>query len=181
MLDYAIYSEKIGSKYTVEWGELVEADDGEFVVSQTPGKNRIILSNFAKTASLAADPDLWIGRVWALKKSDCASLAAEYQDKQFNADYMATIKGYSLKKWGEYFHRGMVAWLEDFGMPKVALEDRQLHDVVVYDYDGDHNMHVGTYLGDNKLLHHLPNKLSSIDVVDFTETDKFLGVYRHAV
>jgi len=181
MLDYDTYSAKIGSKYTVAWGELVEAEDGEFEVSKTASKNRIVISDFAKTAQLSAERDLWIGRQWALKKSDCATLAAEYQDKQFNSNYTEIMNSYSLRKGGEYFHRGMVAWLEDVGMPRVALEDRQLHDVVVYDYDGDHNMHIGIYLGDNKLLHHLPNAFSSIDVLDFSETEKFLGVYRHAV
>mgnify|MGYP001243457530 CR=1 FL=1 len=180
MLDYDTYSDKVGTKYTVAWGELVEDAEGEFEVSTTPGVNRIVLAKMQRVAMLSADPALWIGRNWKLKTSDCAALCAEYIDAMHGSNYTGLMKGYSLKKWGEYFHRGMVAWLEDFGMPQVALEDRQPNDVVVYDYDGDHNMHIGIFLGEGKLLHHLPNKLSSIDVVDFTETDKFLGVFRHA-
>lgn len=177
MLDYNTFKDKVGTKYTVEWGEFVESEYGEFEVSTSPGVNKIVLAKMQQAAFVSSD--LWVGRAWKLKTSDCAALCAAYVDKQFGSNYSEVMRGYSLKKWGEYFHRGMVAWLEDFGMPRVELADRQMHDVVVYDYDGDHNMHIGIFLGNDKILHHLPNKFSSIDVIDFTETEKFLGVYRH--
>jgi cell wall-associated NlpC family hydrolase len=70
---------------------------------------------------------------------------------------------------------GMAAWYNVNGF--VQVETLQVGDSLVYE-NGLPSLgnHVGVYLGENKILHHIPNKLSSIDLLDNT---KILGIFRY--
>ena len=75
----------------------------------------------------------------------------------------------------EVFYPIVHVWHEDNGFQKVS--DYQEGDCLVYKYREAVISHAGVYLSNNKILHHLPDKLSCIDAVD---SSKILGGYRYA-
>jgi hypothetical protein len=85
-MDYDILAQNIGQKYTVQWGKLVPADNGEFTVSTTAAWNTIYLNSQARTATVVAAPDSWIGRTYHFRKQDCVTLAAEYVDSKLGSN-----------------------------------------------------------------------------------------------
>ena len=68
----------------------------------------------------------------------------------------------------------MGSWFLTHGFQEV--ETMQKGDMLVYDSVPNTISHIAIYLGDNKVLHHMPNKLSSVDILDNT---KVKGIYRY--
>lgn len=103
-----------------------------------------------------------IGREWVWCVQDCWTLVRDYYGEQ----------GIVLPDWerpltyAEFEAKPMFAdcWREA-GFEQVAEEDIQPGDAVLMCVSGTGLNHVGVYLGDQMLLHHLgPNRLSSRDL-----------------
>jgi proteasome lid subunit RPN8/RPN11 len=103
-----------------------------------------------------------IGREWVWGVQDCWSLVRDYYGEQ----------GIVLPDWerpltyGEFEAAPMFedCW-RTAGFEQVAEEDIQAGDAVLMCVSGSGLNHVGVYLGDQMLLHHLgPNRLSSRDL-----------------
>jgi len=103
-----------------------------------------------------------IGREWTWGQTDCWSLVRDYYGEQ----------GIVLPDWerpltyAEFEANPMFegCWREA-GFEQVSEEDIQPGDAVLMCVSGTGLNHVGVYLGDQMLLHHLgPNRLSSRDI-----------------
>ena len=172
-MNYEDYKDKVGERFTFSYGEIVASDTGEVEVTTFPKVNSIYVSHKNKKAQVIVDPKIYIGRQWKLYTSDCVSVAAEYVD-----DHVGTsLKMVRPKKvYDQYFKLGVCQWFEDNNFLSVAVDDIQENDFVVYMYEPDVITHTAAYVGNGKILHHLPKKYSSIDLIE--DYSKVLGVYR---
>lgn len=175
-MKYEDYIDKIGLSYDIVEGRLVEASNGVFTVSTTLAHNTIYVNKFDKTVALVTEPDSWLGRKYTFRDSDCVALSASYYDSIHGTDLSNFYKSFSYIQWLDYYKNGMVTWFEDHNFPEVPKEEIQPYDFLVYAYNGQARSHIAIYVGDNKILHHLPRRYSGYDQLDPT---KILGVYRY--
>lgn len=173
-MDYEYFKNKIGSKFNIVEGELVEAENGIFTVSETYSNYVIYLNKQNKTYNLIAPLKSYIGRPYVLRKLDCVTLMFEWLGDENNKDLSSIYTKTSRKDFFKYYKEGMSLWYEDNGFLKVDTPIRG--DCIVYEYKPKAVSHVGIYLGEDKFLHHLPYKLSCIDTLD---RSKIIGVYRY--
>lgn len=178
-MEYEDFINHVGKKFTVVNGAVVAAENGEFIATHDLGPNTVYLNKQNKSARLVPSSTSWIGHTYHFRTQDCSVLAARYVDNQFGTNYREAAK-VTKAQYFNYCKNGIISWFEDQNLTRVGLADRQENDFIIYDFDGQHKMHVGVVLGDDRILHHLPRSYSSVDTIDYSETEKFLGVYRHA-
>jgi hypothetical protein len=68
----------------------------------------------------------------------------------------------------------MKYWYIDHGFKEVT--DLQEGDCLVYECYPNIKNHVGIYINSQKILHHIPQKLSSLDTLD---NSLIIGAYRY--
>lgn len=176
-MEFQDFIDKIGSRYTITEGDLVESVTGEFVVSETFAINTIYLNRLNKTCNLITNKDSYIGRPYKLRVSDCINLVTSWLDNNLNTNYNKVYDNTSRKDLLKYLNEGMDGWFEINGFTKVTTDSIKIHDCIIYNWGGHAvSSHIGVYVGDNKILHHIPNKLSCIDTID---NNKILGAYRN--
>lgn len=167
----------MGERYDIVWGELVRNDEsGLLEVVDTPGIHNTIHNDIIYSRD-------WIGKTYTIRHSDCVTLIAEYLDVKYGTDYLRQYSTMRNREFVVYLQQGIRAWFdehEDFSI----IEDftqRQVDDIIIYDMldkvDYIDNTHIGIVLEDDKILHHVPNRLSSVDAI---EEDRIVGVYRNA-
>lgn len=173
-MDYQYFADKLGAKFDIVEGELVESENGILTVSQTLSNFTIYLNKLDRTASIVVPKNAYIGRSYKLRRSDCITLFAEWLDDHYSSSFGNIYKKVSNKEFYRYYNAGMELWFEDNSFTKVsALE---VGDCIVYEYTPNVPSHVGIYVGEDKFLHHMPNKLSCIDTIDY---NKITGIYRY--
>jgi len=175
-MEYQDFIDKIGTRYTITEGDLVESVTGEFVVSETFAINTLYLNRLNKTCSLITNKDSYIGKPYKLRETDCVTLVTGWLDNNLNTGYTKIYSNTSRKDLLKYLSDGMATWFEINGFTKITLDKIKVHDCIVYSYDDIVNNHIGVCVEDNKILHHIPKKLSCIDIID---NNKILGVYRN--
>jgi len=173
-MDYQYFADKLGVKFDIVEGELVESETGQFTVSETFGDFVIYVNKLAKAVNIIAPQKAYVGRHYRLRRTDCITLLAEWLDDHYGSDFDNIYKKYPNRSFKKYYEQGMSLWYEENGFTKVATPERG--DCIVYAYAPNVTSHVGVYLGNNKILHHLPGKLSSIDTI---YSDNILGIYRY--
>jgi len=102
-----------------------------------------------------------LGREWVWGVSDCWSLARDWYGAQ----------GVELRDWErpnspEDFEADPMferCWTEA-GFTEVPQSDMQIGDAVFMSIGNDKLNHIGVYVGDQMILHHLRNRLSSRDI-----------------
>ena len=102
-----------------------------------------------------------IGREWVWGVTDCWTLARDWYAKH----------GISLPDWDrpttpEDFERQPIfddCWKEA-GFSEVSMDDMQPGDAVLMSISGPGLNHVGVYIGDQMVLHHIRGRLSSRDI-----------------
>lgn len=176
-MEFKEFIDKLGLKYTITNGDLVESETGEFLVTETLGINTIYVNKLTSSVKLVYAKDSYIGRSYKLKENDCITLFTNRLDGHFNTNYRSIYEKTSRKELFKYYIEGMSLWFEDNNFIKVDPANMLLDDCIVYQFDNKSNCHVGVYIGNNNILHHMPDKLSGIDILD---TSKILGVYRYA-
>lgn len=173
-MEFQDFADKIGTKYTVINGNLVASDNGEFVVSETFGINTIYLNKLTRMCALIPAIDSYIGRPYKLKYTDCITLVASWLDKNRGSNFDNIYNLISRKQWFHYYKVGMKHWYIDNGFKEVT--ELQEGDCLVYELYPGVNNHVGIYMSVGKILHHIPQKLSSLDVID---PSLIIGAYRY--
>lgn len=178
--EYIKFAENIGVRYNIQQGRFVEADDGEFLVTdKLIGKGTIYLDKNRKTWSVLAD-NPFVGKEYFLQTQNCAILTAKYLDyaKDDGVNYEKMMKSIPLKKLIYYFRNAVNPLLEELGFVSIPVSEIQVNDIVVWQFNDLSTSHMGVYLGDNKLIHHIPSMISCIDTIDLNSS-KVLGVYRY--
>lgn len=176
-MEYSTYIDKIGYRFDIENGDLVESPSGLFTVSTTYAENTLYLNKLNKSAILIPAKETYVGRLYKLRYSDCITLWAEWVDDHLNTNYSLKYKQLGKREFVEWTKAGPGSLLQADNYFKVDVDNLLFGDTLVYSYDGVATNHIGIYLGDNKILHHVPNKLSSLDNLD---TGRILGAYRYA-
>jgi len=176
-MDYEYFANKIGTKFALVRGEFVENQEGDFTSSLNFAQYSIYLNKQTKTCTPIAPQKSYLARAYALKRSDCISLVAEWLDDHNNTNFLSGYYNMSNRDFLRYYKLGMRLWYEDHGFKEV--NNLQIGDCLVY---GDSvtdivpNNHVGIYVSKDKILHHLPGRFSSIDNIDYL---KIIGCYRY--
>jgi hypothetical protein len=179
-VEYAKFLNNIGKRYNIIQGGFVEAEDGEFLVTDKLVGNNIIYVNRSISNYVIMSDNKFVGLDYILTTQNCAILTAKYLDyaKQDGVNYEKMMKSIPLRKLIFYFRNAVNPLLEELGFSAVPIEDLQVNDIIVWQYNTTATSHMGVYLGDNKLIHHIPQRMSCIDTIDLT-SNKVLGVYRY--
>lgn len=175
-MEYKDYYNKIGLRFTIVNGDLVESETGEFLVSETFQDNCIYINQLQKFAVLITAPNSYIGLPYKLRTYDCTTLWTKWLDSHKGSDYVNVYKRMPHREYYAWLKQGMCAWFDTQPFTKVDPQLLQESDCLVYSYNGTVDSHTGVYIEDNKILHHLPKKLSCIDTLD---RSKILGAYRY--
>jgi hypothetical protein len=168
---YEIFLNKIGKKFNVVNGEFVEDSDGILTVSTSPFNNSIYLNTLNNTWLVVSD--LLIGIPYRIARDDCATLCARYLDKHFGSKIEEKLFSLTLKEWTNYIKLGGETLIKEVGGYEVNLSQLKEKDVVSYEIEDSRiTSHLAVYLGNNKILHHVPNKYSSIDDIDMSKVKR---------
>jgi hypothetical protein len=171
-MTYIELKEHIGQRVDIVNGTYVLTDDGNFVVSDIFGSERIWLTPDERVQCITSQP--FIGREYSLGKVDCVSLVCEFLDDELSKFY----QGLSMKELFKLQRKTVIVWLKDNESFTDVGTDIQPGDCVVYDHsDQMLGNHIGIIKAEGKILHHLPHKLACIDVM---EPERIMGVYRYA-
>lgn len=177
-MNYEYFANKINCKFSLVRGEFVEDAEGIFTASFNFAQYSIYLNKQTKTWTPIAPEKSYLARTYILKKSDCITLFTEWLDDRTGTKFGNIYNNISNREFLKYYKSGMRLWYEDNGFIEVAVP--RTNDCIVYaDTSNDviPNNHVGVCVDNNKILHHLPNRFSSIDVIDYS---KIIGCYRYA-
>ena len=178
MLLYKDYENKIGLRFDIVNGDLVESETGQFVVSDQYLENTIYLNKLTKTAALITPQYSYVGNFYQLRLNDCTSLWTRWLDEHKSSHYYDIYKSMSHRDFHAWMKAGMCSYFETQPFEKITDYNLlQEGDCLVYSYDGVVNSHVGIYLPQDRILHHLARKYSCIDNLD---KSKILGAYRYA-
>lgn len=177
---YQEFLGNIGSRYNITGGKFIKSDDGEFLVTdKLLGKGTIFIDKSNSTYSVLSD-NPFIGLPYRLKDQNCAIMTAKYLDYATNdgVGYEKLMKAIPMRRLIYYFRNAVNPLLEDIGFVRVPVENIQVNDIIVWQFNKTATSHMGVYLGDNKMIHHIPAMISCIDEVDLN-SPKVLGVYRY--
>lgn len=174
MLDYNFYKEKLGKKFAIVNGELVEDPEGLLTVTETFTNYSIYLSKIEHKASLII-PDLaYVGKTYKTRSTDCISICCKWHDNQYGTNLQKVYKDTTHEKFKKYFKQGMSLWFEDHGFLKTNTI--KIGSFIVYQYAPNlpANSHIAICIEPNKILQHIPWKYSSIDTI---ENEKVFAIY----
>lgn len=175
-MKYEEFVTKLGTRYDIVNGELTESPAGELVVTDDFAEsNAIYLNCITKTFNLIIPKKNYIGRTYILRRSDCISLVAEWLSNNTSTDFNKIYSKITNKAFMKYYKEGINYWFEENNF--IEVTSPEVGDCLIYAYKPAVISHAGIFLENNKILHHIPYLLSSIDRVDMT---KVIGVYRYA-
>ena len=173
-MDYEYFSGKIGSRFNIDNGDLVEAEDGMFLVTETFQSPSIYVNKLERKVSLISPKDSYIGRSYGLRQADCVAICFLWHDDHKGTKLMDIYRHTPNREFYDYYIRGMAPWFLTHGFEQV--ETMQVGDMLVYENVPGTLSHIAIYVGDNKILQHLPNKFSSVDTL---EIEKVKGIFRY--
>jgi hypothetical protein len=173
-MEFQKFINKIGARYSIVNGDLTESSTGEFVVSEVFGYNTIYLNKIQKTCELIPDPKLYIGIPYVLRRTDCITLVTTWLDTYRQGNFGDVYSKISRKDWMHYYKNGMKYWFLDNGFKEVA--ELKEGDCLVYEHLPKVISHIGVYIEPNKILHHIPSKLSCLDTLN---KSLIIGAYRY--
>jgi len=176
-MEYQNFSDKVGTRFDIVNGDLVESPSGLFIVSETYQNNTIYLNKQSKKATLIVEMSKYIGRPYKLRVSDCTSLWTQWLDANKGSSYYQIYKAMPHREFMAWMKAGMCSYFESQPFTKVTSDNLVEGDCLVYSFNDMIDSHVGIYINENKILHHLPRKMSSLDILD---RSKILGAYRYA-
>jgi hypothetical protein len=174
-MEYSEFVNKIGVKYDIVSGVLTQSETGPFTVTETLNSCCIYLNKSAKTVQLIVPDSMYIGKKYALRHSDCVQITMRWSDENQGTKLLEVYKTTPHKIFYEYYMRGISDWFIDNNCILQTVPN--IGDFIVYEYQPGAKSHIGICVAPGKMLHHMPNKLSSIDTID---TSKIIGIYRYA-
>lgn len=176
-MKYEEFVTKLGTRYDIINGELTESPSGLFVVSEEFKDYSIYINKQNLTASIIAPRLSYIAREYKIKVRDCVSLIIDWYKHNRNLDWTIDYNRISISKYLDYYLNGIDGLLIDYGFTEVADKTNlELGDWLIYKLDDVEVVNTTMYYGNGKILQQLPDKLSSIDPIDFT---KVVRVYRY--
>ena len=105
-MTYIELKEHIGQRVDIVNGTYVLTDDGNFVVSDIFGSERIWLTPDERVQCITSQP--FIGREYSLGKVDCVSLVCEFLDDELSKFY----QGLSMKELFKLQRKTVIVWLK---------------------------------------------------------------------
>lgn len=175
-MDYNFFVNKLGEKFDIVNGDLVSSDTGRFMVSDIFQDNVIYLNPLTQQCFIVSDKESYVGHEYELGKNDCISLVSRWLDDHHGSNYAKYYRELPRRQLIDYMAKGMPKWFQDAGFDLIELEQLEYGDCLVYANVEGLVIHIGIYLGGHKILHQLPDKLSSIDDLDRT---KIVAIYRY--
>ena len=103
----------------------------------------------------------YVGRHWAHGIVDCYTLWKDWYKGELG------IEMSEYNRQDDWWHKGENLYLDNFekeGMREIKLEDIQYGDIILMNIESPVPNHAAIYLGENVILHHVTNRLSSRDV-----------------
>ena len=103
----------------------------------------------------------YVGRQWAHGIVDCYTLWKDWYKGELG------IEMSEYNRQDDWWHKGENLYLDNFekeGMREIKLEDIQYGDIILMNIESPVPNHAAIYLGENIILHHVTNRLSSRDV-----------------
>jgi len=176
-MKYEEYVTKLGTRYDIINGELTESPSGLFVVSEEFKDYTIYINKQNLTVSIIAPRLSYIGREYKLKVRDCVSIIIDWYKHNRNIDWTSDYNRISISKYLDYYVNKIDNLLIEYGF--IEVEDKinlEIGDWLIYKIDNQGAVNTAMYYGNDKILQQLPNKLSSIDPIDFA---KVVRVYRY--
>jgi hypothetical protein len=156
MIGYEELLSHRGERVSFSDGEVVLDPSGGIVVSDVFMRNSLYLAEGKITP--VVDRELYFGRVYRLRSSDCITLSLEWVKDQTGVDLLPKYFGLSFAD----FRRNsdcMSEKVEEWGFVKDP-------DGPLAWYPVEENRNHFGIIQEDKIIHHLPQRYSSIDVVD---------------
>lgn len=116
----------------------------------------------------------YIGREYKLGIVDCYSLVQDYYKKELNIELRDYVRS---SNWNNQGDSPYVDNAEASGFQIVDTLEK--HDIILMQMRSPIPNHAAIYIGNNTILHHLTNRLSSIDVYGGWYQKVTRAIYRH--
>lgn len=143
-------------------GELVFSSSGFLIISRDFAPYNIYLNTMSRQYTIILPPDELRGRPYLLYKTDCISLVAKALSlRNIRKDL---VSWYSSRPWRDFrllAKTGVEPWLLSNGFQ--ASTEICENSILVYGESTPNHLGIVT---DGKILHHMPNLLSSLDDID---------------
>lgn len=120
-----------------------------------------------------------VGREFSFGVLDCYSIVRDYYKTELNIEL---IDGERADK---FWERGENLYVDNFekeGFVKIdfdGIKDLKTNDVILMSIASPLPNHAAVYLGDGKIIHHMQNRLSSLDMYGGYWLKNTWGVIRH--
>ena len=118
-----------------------------------------------------------IGREWCYGVLDCYSLARDWYKEHMNLELS------NYERHGEWWNKGMNTFVDNFQNENfIRLEpdaDLQWGDALLMQLQSPVPSHVAIYIGDDLILHHMRNRLSSRDLLSGYYRKNTTHILRH--
>lgn len=116
---------------------------------------------------------LLVGQEYTYGESDCYTLVQQYYANKLNIKLKDYTRGGTVECDAENILQG----LNNDGF--VRVNSPKEHDLLFFNLEGALPHHMGVYLNNNKILHHLRGRLSSRDSLSRLYLENLWGCYRH--
>jgi hypothetical protein len=165
---YELVVNNIGKYISIIDGEPVLLDTGSFIISDTLKANSVYVDKFTKTATLVPGKYQYTGYCWNVLNSNCATLCARWLDDTNGTKLLSAILSLSIEHRLKVYKHGYEDILYQYGFSDSSIPSPGC--IVRYQYDN----HIGILLDNGRILHHLANKYSSIDILDANKIKSIL-------
>jgi proteasome lid subunit RPN8/RPN11 len=115
-----------------------------------------------------------IGREFKFGSMDCYSIVRDYYKLTYNIDLINPTREDSFWELGKSYY---IDYYEAAGFIKVI--DLKIGDVILMTIGASIPNHAAVYLGDERMIHHIQNRLSSEDIYSGYWVKRTVGYYRH--
>jgi hypothetical protein len=168
MIDY--YNEmkdRVGEWCEIRHGRLLMSGArGELLISNSPKKGTLYINKSAGSLSIIPADDIPIGHQYRKGQNDCITLVLGWIDSKVGSNLLSIYLS-DVGMRDRCLAEGSVECFKGNGF--VDVLDMQINDLVFMKYGSRTVNHVGVYVGDGMVLHHLPGRLSGLDALDGLE------------
>jgi|694.fasta_scaffold29721_3 proteasome lid subunit RPN8/RPN11 len=106
-------------------------------------------------------PEL-LGRHYVSGLTDCFTLARDYYINNYNINFGIHPRPANWEEWNPHY---IEQHYHDLGFSEIDGSELQEGDIILFSIGSRHINHIGVYIGDNRFIHHLYNRLSSSDTL----------------
>jgi hypothetical protein len=163
----------IGKKVDIVDGSLILSDTGFLTITTSPIPNSIYINKLLQNYMVIVPKGEYRGHTWNLVSSNCATICTKWAKENIDIDLVDWVSNFTYEQKIIIFREGYLKPFEELKFEKIEytnIDALNKGNILIYEYPN----HIGVYIGNNQILHHKRNKLSSIDIVD---PSKILGIY----